>query len=318
MKIIIVGPGAMGTLFATKLYNKTREEIWLFDKDNKRAEIISRNGIKINGLINIKSKPDKVHITTDPLKIGKANLIIFFVKAFDTENAARKIIPCIGENTAILTLQNGLGNAEIIQKVIRSATLTMNPPGYPPRRVGVKGKGLNISLRDVTILAGTTSEGSTYNAPGFVTHTGCGETVLGYYSNTRPPQRGKLLKQIKDLFDSAGLRTSLTPNVKNQIWSKLILNSAINPLGAITLRKNGELLKDKCLKELLFSVVNESAEVARRCGMNLLYKDPVKKLEEVCKNTAGNYNSMLQDILKGKRTEIDYINGAIIRAAHSV
>lgn len=239
----------MGTLFAARLGVFKKYEIWLLDNNTRRAAFTKKTGLRVIGLSEKTIKPSQLRITSNPKKIGTADLIIFFVKSFDTQDAVRQIIPCVGSNTVILTLQNGIGNAEAIEKVLKKHS------------------------KNAPILAGTTSEAATYINPGAVEHTGKGETAFGYYCGTKISR--SMIEKIAGIFNSAGVKSKTVLNVKSQLWSKLVLNSAINPLGALTLRKNGELLKDKCLKELLFAVANESANVAGKKGIKLLYKNPL-------------------------------------------
>jgi 2-dehydropantoate 2-reductase len=289
MKIVIVGPGAMGTLFAARLAASGASDIRLLDKDQRRAALIRKKGLRVTGLTKIRISPQETNATADAAAAGLADLVVFMVKSFDTANAAADALPCIGRDTILLTLQNGLGNAETIYSI----TARRKKP--------------------VSVLAGTTSEAGTYVAPGNVEHTGKGETVFGHYLGQRPS--ADAISKILSVFNAAGIMTRPARRIKDLLWSKLVINSAINPLGAITMRRNGELLKEKCLRGLLHSVATESAGVARAAGVKLSYSDPPAKTDSVCRSTSSNYNSMLQDILNGRRTEIDSINGAVIRAA---
>ncbi len=315
MKIVIVGAGAMGTLFTAFLTRANERvsrpatiqptviqptvsqpyEVILIDKYPDRVRVIRKKGIEVTGSSKFKipfgpssgrGQSSKFKVTSEPKEIGLADLIIIFVKAYDTAEAAKKIKPIIGKNTYILTLQNGLNNLKTLSKFFDQKK----------------------------ILAGTTGQGATYLGPGEVFHAGKGETIIGVESR----EQRVASKEIAQIFNRAGIETKITNNLESAIWSKLVLNSAINPLAALTRRKNGELIKDKNLKNLLCAVAEETSKVAQAKGIRLLYSNPKKKVIESCKKTAGNVNSMLQDILKGKRTEIDYLNGAIVKEARKI
>ncbi|MBU2568111.1 MAG: 2-dehydropantoate 2-reductase [Elusimicrobia bacterium] len=305
MKILIVGPGAMGCLFASLLI-KSGFDVHILDKNPTRANHIRKNGIKTTGISKIYIPPSKIKITTDCKKIGPADILIVFVKAQRTEEAIRKSLPCISKNTIILTLQNGLGNIETIASALKKSQKKVN-----------------------AVLAGITSHGATLTGHGAVRHAGKGLTVIGdavytgsklhakigpsVYTDANPHPEPPAL--IKNIFNGAGIKTKTTKNIKNVLWSKLVINSAINPIGSITLRTNGEIIKNSCLKDILCMTAEESAGVAKKSGIKLLYKNPSKKVLQVCKSTAKNYNSMLQDILHRKKTEIESINGAVIKQA---
>jgi len=107
----------------------------------------------------------------------------------------------------------------------------------------------------------------------------------------------------------------MVKNIESALWSKLIINSAINPLGAVTKKKNGELIKDKYLKRILIELTDESTRVSVAKGIKLLYKDLRHRVVKTCLLTGSNINSMLQDVLNGKKTEIENINGVIIAEA---
>jgi len=310
MKIVIVGAGAMGTLFTAFLAKKisysgasrTREktflpdEVILLDKHPQRVKIIERKGIKVTGVSRLQVTGRRFQVTSEPKEIGVADLVIIFVKAYDTEEVAKKIKPVVGRDTYLLTLQNGLNNLETLSKFFDKEK----------------------------ILGGTTGQGVTYLGPGEVFHAGRGETIIGAMSKESRPcvqERDKLRaksEEISEIFNRAGIETKITDNLESAIWSKLVLNSAINPLAALSRRKNGELIKEKKLKNLLCAVAQETSKIAQAKGIKLLYPNPEKKVVESCQATAKNVNSMLQDVLNGKRTEIDFINGAIVREGRKI
>jgi 2-dehydropantoate 2-reductase len=284
MKITIVGPGAMGCLFASLLSKSKTNEVWLLDKNPARAKYLNSRGIRVTGLSKINIPPVRIKVTTCAKQIGVTDIIILFVKSYDTREAIIRAIPCVNENTLILTLQNGLNNILTIKKNLIAQSLA-------------------------NFYAGTTSHGATLIRDGIINHAGKGETIVGRVGAARPSQ----CKKIKRIFTGSGIDTRITGNVEGIIWSKLILNSAINPLATVSGCRNGSLVKIDSLKELLFSVTQESTRVVYKKNIKLPYKDVKTKVAGVCDMTRDNINSMLQDILKNKQTEIDYINGAIAR-----
>ena len=277
MKIVIVGPGAIGSLFASYL-SKSKQEIWLLDKNKERAERL-KQGINIEGVSGTWNA--RANVSVDASEIGKADLLIVCVKSYDTRQAINYARPIIGENCALLTLQNGIGNLEIISELVR---------------------GQNV-------FAGITNQGANLIEPGKLRHAGFGETVIGRID-------GKLtteLREIRQLFNEVGIPTRISRDIKGVLWSKLIINVGINALTAITRLRNGQLLEFEGTQAIMRQAVSEATRIAKRRRIRLLFDDPLAKVEAVCSATANNISSMLADILRKRKTEIDFINGVIVR-----
>jgi len=279
MKIVVVGPGALGCLVAGFLKVKTGEEVIMLDNSPERAKQISKDGIKIEGLSG--AHETKIDVTADTKDIGAADLVIICVKSYSTEDACKEIKDIVSENTSVLTLQNGIGNVQILNDY------------FGPERV----------------IAGVTNHGSTLLGSGHVRHAGKGETTIG-------KSDGKLsgsLKAAAAVLTKAGFPTKISRDIDSVIWSKLVISVGINALTAITRLNNGKIVSYEEARELMRSSVQEAARVVKRKRVKLAYDDPIQKVESVCKATSANVSSMLQDVLNKKRTEIDFINGAVVR-----
>ncbi len=279
MKIAVVGPGALGCLIAGFLKIKTKEEVWIYDNSLERAKKIKDGGIKIEGSGG--SHQAKVDISTDAKVIGACDLVIICVKSYSTEEACKDIKELVGENTHVMTLQNGIGNVQI----------------------------LNDHFGPEKVIAGVTNNGSTLLGPGHVKFAGKGDTVIG-------KSDGKLsgvLKEVSGVLNRCGFDTKISKDIDSVIWSKLVINVGINALTAITRLNNGKLIEYEDARSLMRSAVQEAARIVKRKRVKLAYDDPIQKAESVCKATSANISSMLQDVLNKKRTEIDFINGAIVR-----
>ena len=279
MKIAVVGPGALGCLMAGALKNKTKEDIWLYDNSPKRANQIKDKGIKVEGLSG--NYHVKVNVSSDSKEIGACGFAIICVKSYSTEDACKDIKELVGEGTFVVTLQNGIGNVQILNDY------------FGPEKV----------------IAGITNHGSTLIGEGHVRHAGKGETIIG-------KSDGKLsggLRDLQNILIKAGFETKISKDIDSVIWGKLIINVGINALTAITSLNNGRLTEYEEARSILRSAVQEAAKIVKRKRIKLAYDDPIQKVESVCKATAGNVSSMLQDVLNKKRTEIDFINGAVIR-----
>ncbi|HBU08184.1 MAG TPA: 2-dehydropantoate 2-reductase [Candidatus Omnitrophica bacterium] len=284
MKITIVGPGAMGCLLACFL-SKSKEEIWLLDKNPERAQKIKEQGLKIEGISG--SWQVKVNIAAQAKEIAQPqDLVIIAVKSYDTKNAVKDIKSLLSETSLVLSLQNGLGNIEIISEVVGQER----------------------------VLGGITNQGATLLGPGWVRHAGKAETVIGRLDGRLPVE----LRFIRELFNQCGLETRLSKDIKSLLWSKLIINVGINALTALTHLHNGKLIEFAGTRKILEEAVNEAVRVAKKKRIKLIYDDPLSKVEAVCEATAANVSSMLQDVLRRKPTEIDFINGAIVRQAQAL
>lgn len=280
MKIAIVGAGAMGCLYGAKLSSIPSNEVFLIDVWKDHIEAINENGLQMeeNGTV---LTYNQVKGITDAEQAGPCDLAIVFVKSTLTSKAVKTNKAVFGPNTVALTLQNGLGNIDLIR----------------------------AEIGDDNVIAGTTAHGATMLGPGKMRHAGSGKTIIGEL-NGKPTER---TEKIASVLRDACLETEISDNVLGLVWDKLLVNVGINALTGITKLQNGELLNYPEIEELLEAAVSEAHEVAAAKGITLSYDDPVGHTKAVCVATAANKSSMLQDILNHKLTEIDMINGAIVR-----
>ncbi len=276
--IVILGSGALGSIFGGRL-TEARESVVLIDTWREHVDEMNNNGLNIEGVGGSRVIP--VRAVTSPKEVeGKVELVIILVKSMDTETTIEDALPIIGNDTLVMTLQNGLGNAERIAEIVG----------------GEK------------VIAGVTSDGATLLGPGHVRHIALGSTTIG-------PLTGEMTERVKetaDLLTKAGFHTGLSTDVPSTIWDKLLVNAGINALTAVLRVPNGYLVKHKSAEKLLEMVLKESVEVCRAKGIKL-ERDPIEYCKQVARNTAGNLSSMYQDVLNRRPSEIDYINGAIAR-----
>ncbi len=279
LKIVIVGPGAMGCLFAGLLAAPGRE-VWLLDKNPDRAALIERQGVIIEQ--GGGQTVHRVRATADPRAPGTAGLVVICVKAYDTREAGERARPTMGPGAGVLSLQNGIGNVEALVQA------------YGPDRV----------------LAGTTAQGANLVAPGRVVHAGQGETVIG-----EPGGGTDRAAKAAALFRQSGIETAATNDLTALIWSKLVINAAINPLTAILGVRNGALPESPAAREIMARTVDEIQKICDKKGIRLLFPAPLEKALAVARATAENISSMCADVRARKRTEISEINGAVAREA---
>ncbi len=277
MRIAIVGAGAMGSLFGG-LLAEAGEDVVLVDVWEEHMRAINERGLRIRGVSG--DRVVRVKATTKHAEVGVVDLVLLQVKSYATEKAIRDALPMVGERTVVLTLQNGLGNVEKIAAVVGRER----------------------------VLAGTTAHGATVLGPGEIYHAGRGPTVIGEVDG-RITDR---VKAIAELFNRAGIETEVTDNIMGAVWTKMLANVAINALTAITGLYNGELLELEETKAVMLKAVDEAVAVAKAMGIKLLVEDPHEFVLGIARATATNKSSMLQDVERGRRTEIDAINGMIV------
>ena len=279
MKSVIIGAGAMGSLFGGML-SLSGEEVWLVDIWKEHIDAIRSKGLVIEE--KGKTQTISTNASSDITSIGKADLILYFVKTYHTEKAVTDSLALEKEDTVFLTLQNGLGNEETICKQI------------DPKKV----------------LLGVTGQGATLLGPGHIRHAGWGKTYVGELDG-RSTER---IDRIFRMFIKAGIETDVSSRIHDLVWEKLFINVGINALAALLGLKNGQLLDYPETMKLMEALVSEAVEVANRKGM-WIEVNPIDRVKVVIEATRENRCSMGQDLDYRRRTEIGAINGAIVREA---
>ena len=281
MKIAVVGAGAMGSLFGAMLA-EAGNEVWLYDVWVEHVQAINTDGLAIEW--EGKTRTLRIEATTDPEQIGQAELIIIFVKSTHTAAAAEAARKVAGAAGAVITLQNGMGNADILAEFI------------DPERV----------------LAGTTSHGATILGPGRIRHAGAGATTIGAWTATK--QGRKRASRVADFFTGIGIDSEAVDDVRSVLWNKLLINIGINAITALTAIKNGRILDLDITRNLSRKAVEEAMEIAGRLNIKVR-QDAVDHVYAVADATAANRSSMGQDVDNRRQTEIGTINGYIVREA---
>lgn len=281
MKVAVVGAGAMGSLFGAMLA-ESGNEVWLYDVWLEHVQTINQAGLQIER--EGKTRTVNIKATADPLQIGQAELVIIFVKSSRTDIAAETAQAIVGSGGSVMTLQNGMGNAEAIAEFIE-----------PDR-----------------ILAGTTSHGATLLAPGSIRHAGLGPTTIGAWSQTEDGQRRA--GQFAEFFNQSGIKTESVADVHSVLWNKLLINIGINAITALTSIKNGQIIDLEITRELSRAAVEEAIRIAK--AENIKVRDDTMEIVfKVAEATAVNRSSMGQDVDNQRQTEIAAINGFIVREA---
>ena len=270
-----MGAGAIGSLFGG-LLSKSGEDVTLVGRPD-HVKTINKDGLKMDGVSG--EHVIKLNATSNPGDLGTTDLILLTVKAYDVDKAVREINSVVEPETSVLCLQNGLGIVDFVSKTIK----------------------------EKQIIRGTTTNGALFIKPGYIKHTGKGETIIGRMEG----EADNKLKEIKAVFDKAGLPTTISTIMNEILWNKLLINISINPFGALIGLPNGKL-RD-LFEDSMKIVISEAIEVAKNVGIELDLNKAIDKTFTVQFNTKNNRNSMLQDVERKKKTEIDFINGIIVK-----
>ena len=290
MKVVIIGPGALGCLLASSLSLKSKTDnpldIWILDHRPDRVRQLAQNGLILEE--DGRKFHCRINATEDGREIGQTDIIFLCVKSLDVADGLAAAQSITADNTLLITLQNGIGHLDILQ--------THKEPPF--------------------IALGVTAQGANLVGTGHVRHAGNGITRLGIL-NGSTNRLTSILTEVAGLMNNAGIETSITENIIDFVWAKLLVNVGINALTAIHNCPNGELLESTAITKQLSDAVREAAAVARARGIQIV-TDPVAVTLEVCIQTGLNISSMLQDVRNRRLTEIDSINGAIVNAAREL
>ncbi len=278
MRIMVYGAGAVGSLFGGMLARTC--EVHLVGRE-AHVRAVQSNGLRIRTQSDdLISHPSA---STSVPRNARFDIAAIAVKTYDLEEACRALTRLDRLPDVILSLQNGLGNEEVMVEF------------FPRDR----------------IARAIIYEGVTLRRPGLVERFGTGLTYLG--RPFTPESNQSSLDSMADQLNSNQLPCKVSNHIRKEIWRKLIVNAAINPLGAVAAVPNGALIWSPSLRRALHTLVHECEQVAK--GAADYEFDLVNQAETIARNTSDNRNSMLLDLASGRRTEIDFLNGRIVELA---
>jgi 2-dehydropantoate 2-reductase len=276
MRICIIGCGAVGSLFAAHLAKAGEVEVWAYDLWKEHIEAIRQNGLRLSGAAEFTAR---LNATSDPKELPRCDFGIVATKAIHTKTAIQQVAHIFGENSAVCSVQNGVGNEEIIAEhvsfVIRGTTF---PAGHPIAQGHV---GFDIK----------------------------GDTWIGPFEPTHTPMQK--VEELAGLLTRSGMKTIALEDARGAQWTKLIFNAATNPVGALTLLHHGAATRFGPTGQLFDDLIAEGEAVANKIGIEL-HGDP-RNLVQKGANAPGKHRaSMLQDVIAKRQTEVDFMNGAIV------
>lgn len=272
MRICIFGAGSIGSALGGFLAGSN--EVVLVGRRPHMNEI-RRNGLK---LLGDGARTVRLEATESIRDLTPPELLVVTTKAYDTVNVVRACRPWTHKDTLVLTLQNGLGNLEILR-----------------------------AWKGSRAIGGTTTMGATLISPGKVRVSGMGLTVIG------SDREASVAVRLSRIFRESGIPSSVEKNIANEIWAKAIVSACINPVTAVLRVPNGRILDSPAISRLTREICRECLEVARLKGIRLNPQSVFARVCAVARDTSENLSSMLQDVERGKRTEIDQISGAFSR-----
>lgn len=282
-KVGILGCGAIGCLYGTALARDANNLVTLIDHRPERVDFFNRNGVRVHETGGVRHFPMRAILGRTAVG-ERFDLVLVTVKAHQTDRAVRENTALITPDTIVFSLQNGLGNIETIS-------------------------GL---LPDSPLVAGISNHNSTMTAPGVITHpsVGAGTCAGGVNAGGRAAE-----KTVRAIFADSGMGLTMVKDIRREIWRKLLINCVINPLTALRNQCNGFIIADPDARREAATIIGEGAAAAAAEGVILSETEMLEALEKVCSATARGRSSMLQDVQAGRRTEIDFINGAVAAVA---
>jgi 2-dehydropantoate 2-reductase len=281
MKICMVGSGALGSTIGGVL-SEAGNEVWLIDAWPEHVEAINARGLTLReGGVD---RTVRVRATTSAENIGTADLVIVLVKSYHTRAAIERARPLVGPDTVVMSLQNGLGHEEVLADVV--------------------GKS--------HVLAGKTYAGGVLLGPAHVIAGTKGKQTFIGELDGRITERAQ---RIGDTMTRAGLATTVSANIVGTMWDKLLINVATGALAGITRLPYGGLYRVPEVEACALAAVGEAIAVAKALGVKLTSERPMDAWLLAKEGLPPEFKtSMLQSLEKGAPTEIDFINGSVIRA----
>ncbi|MCY7303379.1 MAG: 2-dehydropantoate 2-reductase [Thermoleophilia bacterium] len=280
MRIAVVGAGAMGSIFGARFARAGHDTV-LVDVATTLVEKINADGVTV--VRGEEETTTSVPATTDSASVGVVDIVVFFTKCYHTHAAAESARTLVGPDTVVASLQNGWGDGDVLASV------------FPAEQV----------------VVGVTYNSGLVEGPGRVIHPAEQPTFVGSFSEVGPEGPELIASALRD----AGLVTDVVTPVRPEIWKKLILNAATLPASALTGMNAGALGACADTAALVTDTTREAVAVAQALGYDIDFDERISTILALLEKAGPSKASMLQDVEAGRRTEIDVINGAVVKAA---
>ena len=275
MRVCVIGCGAVGALFASHLGTLDDVEVFAYDLSSDHVDAINRSGLRLTGKADLLAR---VTATDDPSTIPPCDFGIVATKSYATRSAIEAAAACLQGNASVCSVQNGVGNEEILAEYV--------------------GR----------VIRGTTFPAGHVVSPGVVEMDTTGDTWIGPFEGRPAPMYE--VQRLADALNRAGMPTIALEDARGAQWTKLIFNVATNPIGALTGLSHGRLCEVQEVRSLVSGLVAEGAAVAKALGITL-DSDPEDLIDHAARVAFDHRSSMLQDVGARRRTEVDALNGGI-------
>jgi 2-dehydropantoate 2-reductase len=277
MKICVIGCGAVGSLFAAHLAKAGEAEIWAYDVWQEHTDAIRKDGLRLSGAAEFTAR---LNATSDANELPRCDYGIVATKAIHTRTAIAQTAHVFDAASAVCSVQNGVGNEEIIAKHVRY------------------------------VIRGTTFPAGHPIAPGHVGYDIKGDTWIGPFEPTNTPMHK--VEELAGLITRSGMNTVALKDARGAQWTKLIFNASTNPTGALTQLHHGAATRFEPTAQLFNDLIAEGEAVAKKLGIEL--HGDARQLVHKGADAPGKHRaSMLQDVLAKRQTEVDFMNGAIVQ-----
>jgi 2-dehydropantoate 2-reductase len=277
MKVCVVGCGAVGSLFAAHLAQAGEVEVWAYDLWKEHTEAIQKNGLRLSGAAEFTAR---LNATSDVKELPRCDYGIVATKAIHTRNAVAQVAHIFDDDSVVCSVQNGVGNEEIIAEHVKYV------------------------VRGTTFPAGNTI------APGHIGYDIKGDTWVGPFEPTHTSM--SKVEELAGLMTRSGMNTIALKDARGAQWTKLIFNASTNPVGALTLLHHGAATRFAATGQLFNDLIAEGEAVAQSLGI-ALHGDPRQLVQKGAGAPGKHRASMLQDVLARRQTEVDFMNGAIVK-----
>src|SRR5271167_795897 len=276
MRICIIGCGAVGSIFAAHLARLEGVEVWAYDVNREHVDAIKRDGLRISGAAEFTAS---LNAASDPAQIPRCDYGIVATKAIHTRAAIAQTARIFDDRSAVCSVQNGVGNEEIIAEHVKY------------------------------VIRGTTFPAGHLISAGHVGYDIQGDTWIGPFEPSHTHM--EMVEELAGTLTRSGMHTMALPDARGAQWTKLIFNAATNPVGALTRLDHGAATRFEPTSELFKALIEEGKCVARALGIEL-HGDPWELVMKGANAPGRHKSSMLQDVEAGRTTEVDFMNGAIV------
>ena len=279
-RVAVVGAGAVGGYFGGMLA-RAGARVMLIGRSN-HVDVWKRDGLFVDG-VHFQGRI-AVEASTDMTASSDAELVLFCVKSPDTEEAARQLARHVGRDALVVSLQNGVDNAERMR-----AAAALDP------------------------IAAVVYVASSMPAPGRVKHAGRGDLIIGDFPGRSGAPRHAVIARVSNWFETAGVPCRVSPHIDADLWTKLIVNAALNAISAVVQVPYGDIVATPESRETVRRLANECVAVARADGVAMPDEDFAGMVLRFAEDNGHVYSSTARDLARGTRTEIDALNGFVVR-----